>query len=74
MFKLGMKADTIQFWLLVLTGLGMLLSFAGWADARYMHADIGQEMHWEIHQVYQKVLTPQERNRIEQERDALDSH
>ena len=73
MFKFGMKSDTIQFWLLVLTGIGMLVSFAGWADARYAKSDEVKEIKWEVHAVYTKVLSEQERNTLEADRDANDA-
>lgn len=65
MFKFGMKSDTIQFWLLVLTGVGMLISFAGWADARYFKADQGKRLQREVHAIYMKELSPQERAAVE---------
>jgi hypothetical protein len=74
MFKFGMRSDTIQFWLLVLTGIGLLSGFAGWADARYAKsAEVTpqiRELRWEVHQVYTKVLTDQERQVLEQNKDA----
>ena len=69
MFKLGMKADTIQFWILVVMALTALTTFSQWADARYFHADAAKDLKWEIHAVYTKVLTAEERAKIELERE-----
>jgi hypothetical protein len=68
MFKFGMKSDTIQFWLLVLSGIASLSGFAGWCDARYAHADRVKKLSWEVHALY---LTIPESKRLELERDRV---
>jgi hypothetical protein len=34
-----MKADTIQFWILVIAGLGMLSGFSGWVSSHFASAE-----------------------------------
>ena len=71
MFKFGMKSDTIQFWLLVMTGLGILSGFAGYVDARYFKASRGEKLAWEVHALYLTIPESQ-RAQIEKERDKFE--
>lgn len=73
MFKFGIKSDTIQFWLLILTGIGMLVSFAAWADARYAKETEFKELRFEVHALYLHDLSPTERAGLEAQRDASNS-
>lgn len=59
MFKFSMGSDTIQFWLLVLTGIGMLSGFAGWADARYAKETEIRKLLWEVHALYLTIPASQ---------------
>lgn len=67
MFKYAMKSDTIQFLLLVVTGLGMLTGFAGWCDARYAKETQLKKLSWEIHAIYLTIPSHQ-RQEIEKQR------
>lgn len=76
MFRIEMKPDTIQFWILIVMAIGLLMAISGalwgaavWADARYMKAAKGDKLSWEVHVLYLTTVPEAKRAEIEKQRE-----